>query len=133
MKKSRKRQNSPPTEKGFIHKTTFLQHNQYFPYLIHDTFEKSWAFYLHNSNKSASIIKVKELPKSISSGEDEIVVVGNDNSFYIINPYLGYGKNFNKIKKKYKHRFTELMENSHNCPTSVLLASVGSVNTDAFS
>ena len=25
---------------------------------MHDDFEKSWAFYLHNSNKSASIIKV---------------------------------------------------------------------------
>ena len=118
MKKSKKRM--VKKEKGFIHNTTFLQHQTYFPYLIHDTFEKSWAFYLNNSNQAVSIIKVKELPKRISSGEDEIVVVGNDNSFYIINPYLGYGKNFNKIKKKYKHRFTELMENSHNCPTSVL-------------
>jgi hypothetical protein len=131
MKKSRKRQNSP-TEKGFIHKTSFLQHKKYFPYLMHDNFEKSWAFYLHNSNKLASIIKVKECPKRISSGEDEIVVVGTDQSFYIINPFLGDGERFDKIKKKCKHHFTELMKDSHQCPTHILLASVGSVNTDVF-
>ena len=120
--------------KGFIYKTTDAQQKEFFPYLIHDSFSESWAVYIGNTNNAVSIIKIKrdELPSTISSGEDEIIVVGADDSYYIVNPFLGDAKSFDKIKRKLKSVFVRMGVNSYECPTQVLLTAAGSVDTELF-
>ena len=133
MKKTRKR--GVKKRRGFIYKTTVPQHKEFFPYLMHDLFEESWAVYISNANNAVSIIKVnkEQLPNTISSGEDEIIAIGSDDSYYIINPFLGDGKGFDKTRRKTKSTFARMGANSFGCPTSVLLAAGGSVDTELFS
>ena len=109
-----------------VRKTSSKQHEKLFPELLHSKFSASWLVYVKSARRCVSVVEVEDYVKlgRISTGEDEIIVVGPNNRFFVINPFIGNSKERQEFIKAKK--IPAASENQAGLGLNVLLACAGS-------
>lgn len=110
-------------------KTPITRHEKLFPELLHSKFSASWFVYVNSARRCVSVVEIdaSHQPGRISSGEDEIIVVGPNNKLYIINAFIGNSKERRSFVTAKK--IPAASDNQAGLGLNVLLACAGSVIT----